>query len=115
MKNISGFYTLNYMNILIVALFLITAIFLIPFIFYFNVIYKNLIEVSNLNISFYYVIDQLFDAISSLTSMRIIFRFEYNDEPYNYYSISGSSCDFFDFSRSLVLSIQTAMEKNCGH
>ena len=81
MKNVSNFYTLKYIKLLVSCMTLITLVYCALYLVFFTWIYNDLSTVSNLNISLFQTTLWMTNLLSTLISMRTIYQFKNNELP----------------------------------
>lgn len=100
MKNISNFYTLKWIKTIFLFVICITAAFCGLYLIIFDLIYKDLISISELNIALFQTTIWMSNVVSSLISMRYVFNYTYIDYPIKYNAYMDNMNDYFETLRS---------------
>jgi len=100
MKNISNFYTLKWIKTIFLFVIAITAAFCGLYLIIFDIIYKDLISISGLNISLFQTTIWMSNVVSSLISMRYVYNFTLIDYPIKYNSYKENIDDYFETLRN---------------
>jgi hypothetical protein len=101
MKNISNFFALKWIRIIFLFMIFITAIFSGLYLIIYNSMYNTITDLSDLNIGYFQTTIWLSNIVSSLISMRSVFRFQLDQEIIVYNSYIANIDDYFEQLRSL--------------
>jgi len=100
MKNISNFYTLKWIKTIFLFVIAITAVFCGLYLIIFDIIYKDLISISKLNIGLFQSTIWMSNIVSSLISMRYVFNYTLIDYPIKYNSYKEDISIYFETLRN---------------
>lgn len=100
MKNVANFYTLKYIKTIFLLIILITAVFCALYLIIFDLIYKDLISISGLNITLFQSTIWMSNIVSSLVSMRYVYNSTLIDYPIRYNSFIPNKTEYFEALRS---------------
>ena len=99
MKNISNFYTLKWIKTIFMIVIVITAAFCGLYLIIFDMIYKDLIGISYLNISLFQSTIWMSNIVSSLISMRYVYNYTLINYPIKYNAFKPNLDEYFEYLR----------------
>lgn len=100
MKNISNFYTLKWIKAIFLFVIAITAAFCGLYLIIFDIIYRDLISISQLNIALFQSTIWMSNVVSSLISMRYVYNYTLIDYPIRYNSYKDNINEYFETLRN---------------
>jgi hypothetical protein len=100
MKNIGNFYALKWIRIIFLFMIFITAAFSGCYLIIYSTMHNTITDLSDLNIGYFQTTIWLGNLVSSLISMRTVFKFQLNNENIQYNSYITNIDDYFNQLRT---------------
>jgi PAS domain S-box-containing protein len=103
MKNSSGFYTIKWIKLISMLVFLSTIIFSVFYLLMIDEIYKDMTEISNINVILFQSTIRMSNIVSSLLSLRYLLNYNIINYPIKYNSYITDKNLYFETLRNYSL------------
>lgn len=100
MNNVYNFYTLKYIKFLVLSVGVITCVFCALYIIFFSWLYDDLRKVSSLNLGMFRTTLWVSNIVSSLMSLRTLYRLTYENQPIDFNSYIANKTEYFNTLKS---------------